>query len=409
MIIKKITAFVLSFLMAVSLFAMPAQVFANIDYGHVRGRTYINGADVTLLRRYVATAVSQRQTFANTHGVNRANADVNGDGTTDFADIQLLRHYLAGGNVTLGPTGGRRYPRASDFPAGTRFIAFTFDDGPNSRYTVQILDILAQHDARATFYVNPFKFNNPSMWHPSGAGLHANTIPVVQRMIAEGHDVCNHTQNHSSMGGSQNYNPLSPPTTTQVAARANLREASQNIFNATGYWPWSFRAPFFEWGGGANMLHGLDRELNLVFVDSALDPSDYANQGTGGRNTISNWVLSRTDSNLDGGIVLLHDCGGARPETVGAVAIMVPALKARGFEIVTVRELFMIKESMPEGFLGTNMWPRVNQWVPSRRGQWDPFEPMWPNTQNWYEQIATSDWYTNPIPPWDRPTSQLPR
>ena len=307
----------------------------------------------------------------------------------------------------------RRYPTRADFPAGTRFIAITFDDGPNNKYTVEILNILGQHNARGTFFVNPQKFDNPTLWHPSGGsdgrgggGLHTNTLSVIRRMIAEGHDVENHTFDHQSMGGAQDYTV--PPARDAATARGNLRRASQAIFNATGYWPFAFRAPFFEWGGGNNILFNLDRDLNMVFKDSGVNPNDFLNQGSGGRNTIANFVLNQTNDALNGGNVLLHDCGGGRTETVEAVRLMVPALRARGFEIVTVRELFMIKahnpdrttvaeRSIPEKLLGTNMWPRVNQFAPSRRGQWDPFEPLW-----------ATNWWTNRnqwrciTPPWDR-------
>ncbi|MCL2845986.1 MAG: polysaccharide deacetylase family protein [Chitinivibrionia bacterium] len=308
--------------------------------------------------------------------------------------------------------GQRRYPTRADFPAGTRFIAITFDDGPNNLYTVQILDILEQHGARGTFFVNPHKFNNSTLWHPSGgtagtggSGLHANTIPIIQRMISNGHDVENHTFNHMSMGGAQNY--VVPPATTAAEARANLIQASEAIFAATEFWPFAFRAPHFEWGGGGNILLNLDRELNMVFKDSGLDPKDYSNQGSGGRTTIANFVLNQTNDALNGGNILLHDCGGRRAETVEAVRLMVPALRARGFEIVTVRELFMIKSlnpdgtvadrSIPEKLSSANMWPRPNQFAPSRRGIWDPFEPLW--ATNWWTN--TRQWSCQ-VPPWNR-------
>jgi peptidoglycan/xylan/chitin deacetylase (PgdA/CDA1 family) len=297
----------------------------------------------------------------------------------------------------------RRYPTRADFPAGTQFIAITFDDGPNNKYTVEILNILGQHNARGTFFVNPQKFDNPTLWHPSGGsdgrgggGLHTNTLSVIRRMIAEGHDVENHTFDHQSMGGAQNYSV--PPAATSAQARTSLQRASREIFEVTGYWPWSFRAPFFEWG---NILMGLDRELDMVFVDSALDPADFNKQGSGGRNEIANWVLNQSDAHLNGGIVLLHDCGGSRPETAGAVGIMVPALKARGFEIVTVRELAMIAEQTPCLFTGSNMWPRVNQWFPHRRPayQHENRQVIWPNQPRWWENMER---YRNPTPPWNR-------
>jgi len=172
----------------------------SAQFGHIRGQNHINAADSTLLRRYVTRSGGSNTFQNNNPSFVRANATlVTADAVGD-PDVARLREYLAATDPTsvrLGPAGGgitgRRYPRRSDFPPGTRFIAFTFDDGPNNIYTVQILDILKQHDARATFYVNPFKFDNPTMWHPSRAtGAHSNTVQVIQRMIAEGHYVDNH-------------------------------------------------------------------------------------------------------------------------------------------------------------------------------------------------------------------------
>jgi peptidoglycan/xylan/chitin deacetylase (PgdA/CDA1 family) len=301
---------------------------------------------------------------------------------------------------------GRRYPSRSDFPANARFIALTFDDGPNNIYTTQILDILKERNARATFYVNPHKFDAPTMWHPSSPTAHANTIPIIKRMIAEGHDVDNHTFDHISMGGAQNYN--GPPATTATAARANLMKASQAIFDVTGYWPFSFRAPFFEWGGGGNILNGLDSELNMVFVDAGLDPADFNKQAAGGRNEIANFITSpifqgapvpeaQINEHLDGGIILLHDCGGPRPETVAATAIIIDRLQARGFYFVTVRELAMIKQTMPIQLTGSQMWPRPNQWIPHRQA-WDPQPPaLW--EEGWWNDWAQ---WSCPTPPWLR-------
>jgi peptidoglycan/xylan/chitin deacetylase (PgdA/CDA1 family) len=360
----------------------------EISYGDVDGNDVINAADVTLLRRYIAS--TNRELFRQLNpDFNEANADANGDGVIDERDVTLLRVYLAAANpddIHLGPVvtqTGRRSFRRSDFPADARFLALTFDDGPNTTFTVQILDNLYAHGAFATFYVNPYKFD-------------AQTLPVIHRMIREGHDVENHTFNHTGMG-----------SVSAAEARADLQRTSQAIFDATGFWPFSFRAPFFAWGhvdlGGGPMLFGLDRELNMAFVDSGLDPSDFNTQGAGGGQLIANRILTHSNDHLNGGNILLHDCGGARPQTVEAVRILVPALQARGFEIVTVRELFMIKEGMPETLNNGTMWPRVNQFVPVRRGQHDPrFPDLWPNHPRWFETISTNGWYTNPIPPWER-------
>ena len=387
---KRIMVSFLSLVMVAGLAmtAMPVTATAESSarhqgYGHVRGAAYISAADITMLRSYLVSPnsndfVSQNPSF------NRSNADVDGNGVINNDDVELLRAYLAAtdpSTVTLGPPAqrqtGRRYPQLSDFPAGTRFIALTFDDGPNTNYTVQILDELSRLGASATFYVNPVRFN-------------ASTLPVVQRMIDEGHDVCNHGWDHTSFGA----NLSTGNHKTRAAARADLTRTSQAIFDATGYWPWSFRAPFFEWGGSNNILFGLDRELNMAFIDSGMDTNDWMDARS--PQMIANTVLG--NSNPHGGIVLMHDCGGSRQRTVDSLALFIPQMQARGYEFVTVRELFLLQNAMPETLQGTNAWPRVNQWVPTRRGQWEPPIPLWPNNPDWWNR----DWWTNSTPPWER-------
>ena len=293
---------------------------------------------------------------------------------------------------------GKRIPKRSDYPANAKFIAITFDDGPNTTYTVHVLDKLKAHGARATFYVQGQKIN-------------AATTPVLQRAIAEGHDVDSHSWDHPSFGL-----PVEgvPQITIASEARDNLQRTSQAIFNATGYWPWSFRAPFLEWGTkawtGIDVLEGLDREFKMAFIDTGIDTKDYENQGS--PQTIANNVLNFNDVTLDGGIILMHDDGGARPGTVLSLDILLPALKARGFEVVTVRELFILKGVTPELFHGSNvMWPRVNQRAdlqnlnisPTWR-HWDNFERLYPNnTNDWWLQ----DWWTCTTPPWNRQNGEI--
>ncbi|MCL1877875.1 MAG: polysaccharide deacetylase family protein, partial [Defluviitaleaceae bacterium] len=207
-----------------------------------------------------------------------------------------------------------------DFPAGTRFIALTFDDGPNTNYTVQILDELARLGATASFYVNPVKFNE-------------STLPVVHRMISEGHDVENHSWNHASFGNDMGTGTIE----TAEEAFDDIARTSQKIFDVTGYWPFSFRAPFFQWGGDDDILLGLDRRLNLVFVDSGMDTNDWQPRRTA--QNIADFVLETTSP--EGGVILLHDCGGSRQATVDSLALFIPEMQERGYEFVSVRQLFM--------------------------------------------------------------------
>ncbi|MCL2845359.1 MAG: polysaccharide deacetylase family protein [Chitinivibrionia bacterium] len=295
--------------------------------------------------------------------------------------------------------GRREDLSRSDFPPGTKFVALTFDDGPNTTYTVQVLDELKRLGAHASFYIQGQKVN-------------PQTIPILQRMVHEGHDIDNHSWNHPSFG--QDLEPGTiPQITTAVAARDQLRRTSQAIFDAVGFWPFSFRAPFLEWGtfawSGIDVLAGLDREMAMAFIDTGIDPADFNNQGN--PQGIASNILGRSDAVLDGGIILLHDCGGPRHGTVASLQLFIPQLRQRGFEIVTVRELFMIMGNSPELFGGlwggSAMWPRVNQRADLQNTHTTPTWRTDGITERLFsEDWMTRDWWTCSTAPWDRDLSQ---
>jgi len=289
-------------------------------------------------------------------------------------------------------TVGRR--PISSIPTGKKYIALTFDDGPNTNETVQILDELKRlsSDAKVTFYIN-------------GSQVTDLTRVVMQRAIAEGHDIDNHGFYHYSHGGphldskDKDGNPV--VLDTKESAGENIKQNSQLIYDVTGYWPFSFRAPFFEW---QTHLHGLDRELNMPFVQTFYDSNDW------GINNQSNPVQMATDllassKIVDGAIILMHDSpAGNRQGTVESLKSFIPQLIERGFVFVTVRELFIMKHRQPEVF----MYP--DTWNPNNGVPFNPVEDkvryshvdFWPdNLDNWWLQ----DWWTNSTPPWERDLS----
>jgi peptidoglycan/xylan/chitin deacetylase (PgdA/CDA1 family) len=222
-----------------------------------------------------------------------------------------------------------------------KLIALTFDDGPNTDCTVKILDELKKYGATASFFVNPVKFND-------------ETLPVIRRMIDENHDVENHSYSHIRFGDDY---------PSKEKAREDLVRTSQAIFEATGRMPFAFRAPYFEWGGKNNILHGLDRELNMVFVDAAIDTNDWQEERT--PQDIAAAILGHENPN--GAVVLMHDCGGSKPRdrqrTVDSLALFIPQLTARGYKFVSVRQLFLQTGAEPEIFAGSDTWQRPNQRV----------------------------------------------
>ncbi|RAK18263.1 polysaccharide deacetylase [Anoxybacillus vitaminiphilus] len=105
-----------------------------------------------------------------------------------------------------------------EVPTKEKVIALTFDDGPSSKYTPQILDILKQYKAKATFFIVGSRVKA----HPD----------IVKREILDGHELANHTYNHSNFRG-----------LTEEEIRKELRKAKQTIVELTGFSPKLFRPP----------------------------------------------------------------------------------------------------------------------------------------------------------------------
>jgi len=343
-------------LAGLGLLIIPAQ--ANTVYGDVDGNGHINAADVTMLRR----RVSQGNTNNLPTGYSEDNADVNGDGSININDVTLLRRYVAAvdpSTVRLGPSGRQSFTRA-DFPTGARFLALTYDDGPNrhaTEGTVGVLNELLKINAYATFYVQGQKV--------------AGNVDILQRMIREGHDVDNHSWNHPAFNDATGFG------TGIVGSNANalrqLVNTSNAIFNATGHWPWSFRAPYLEWGGATGHLQGVDVELNMAFMGRNVETNDYTSP------PVSQLVAHVTGA-ADGSIILFHDDGGPRPHTVQAIAGF-KAKQDQGFHFVTVRQLFEINNLSPNRFQGQN-WPCANTHIASGAVHptwYSNTQPLWSN------------------------------
>ncbi len=182
-------------------------------------------------------------------------------------------------------------------------VALTFDDGPG-RLTEDLLAVLAEHGARATFFV-------------LGERLTGREA-VVRRVVAAGHEVGAHGWRHV------------PPAGRPAAALRDLCRSGLAIRRASGAWPRVFRAPY---GAVSPGVVGAARLAGMTTVGWDVDPRDYE---TPGADAIAGRVLAGARA---GSIVLLHDDRRALEPTVTAVARVVPVLRASGHELVTVSEL----------------------------------------------------------------------
>jgi len=185
-------------------------------------------------------------------------------------------------------------------------VALTFDDGPSPVYTPQVLAVLAQNNVAATFFL---------------IGQQAAAYPdLVRREAAAGNAVEVHSWSHPDL------NWLSP---AQIAAQ--LENTCQVINDALGMHEVAFFRP--PYGDVNNTVLAVARQLGLTAVMWDVDPRDWARPGI---SAIINRVLAQVHN---GSIILLHDGGGNRSQTVAALPEIIAALRQKGYTFVTVSRL----------------------------------------------------------------------
>lgn len=212
--------------------------------------------------------------------------------------------------VDTDPTSLANLPPSSQNPV----IALTFDDGPSSTLTPELLDVLKEKGVHVTFFVIG----------QCAADVDAS---LLKRMVDEGHEIGNHTWDHAT---------LTKLTEDQI--RSELQKTNDVIFNATGYTPKVMRPPT---GAKNDTVLSVAKSMGLYCVNWSSEscPQDWvkANQTP---EYISNYVI---ENGRNGHLVLLHDIHQA---TVDSVAAMIDGLKAKGFRFATVSELL---EAQPGG------------------------------------------------------------
>jgi poly-beta-1,6 N-acetyl-D-glucosamine synthase len=202
--------------------------------------------------------------------------------------------------------------------AGPKEIALTFDDGPDGEYTPQILDILKEKHVHATFF---------------DIGSNAEANPgLVQREIAEGNEVGNHTFTHPNMAD------VSPEGVTLEL------NATQRLFQAlTGRTLRLWRPPYL---GDAEPTDNDEiapvlqaQNMGYIAVGEHIDPVDWERPGADVIVKRVFDILDHGQPNVPKNVILLHDAGGDREQTVAALPVLIDRLHARGVQFVTVSEL----------------------------------------------------------------------
>jgi len=191
-------------------------------------------------------------------------------------------------------------------------VALTFDDGPDGSWTPAILDTLKAHHAPATFFV----IGENALVHPG----------IIRRIWAEGHEIGNHTFTHPNLA-------LVPTYVTRLELDATERLLEALIDHRSAY----FRPPYF---GDAEPTTadelepvGVASDLGYLTAGLHIDSEDWQNPSA---RTIVDTVLGQRDR---GNVILLHDGGGVRSNTVAALGPLIDSLRARGDTIVLLSGL----------------------------------------------------------------------
>ena len=200
-------------------------------------------------------------------------------------------------------------------------VALTFDDGPDPEWTPKILDVLKEKNATATFFL---------------IGIQTDKFSgIAKRIYKEGHTIGNHTFTHPD---------VSNISTAYMKVELNLTE--RLFASLVGVRTTLMRPPYAidEEPDTADQVRPLEipQEMGYITVGNRIDPNDWSDNPSAER--ITAYVLShlppcRQENLRCGNIVLMHDGGGNRAETVRALPMIIDGIRARGYEIAPVYEL----------------------------------------------------------------------
>ncbi len=182
-------------------------------------------------------------------------------------------------------------------------LALTFDDGPHATLTPQLLDLLAERNVRATFYVVGNRIS-----HHQG---------IMGRIADEGHEIGNHSWSHPSLGG-----------LSDAAILSQIDRTSAAIVEAVGRPPVTMRPPYGNLSPRQTRMLYASRGLQSVLW--SVDTEDWRRSG---EDVMVNRILSQS---RPGGVILAHDIVA---QTIRAMPVAIDGLLTRGYEFVTVSEL----------------------------------------------------------------------
>ncbi|WP_258868382.1 bifunctional polysaccharide deacetylase/glycosyltransferase family 2 protein [Arthrobacter sp. RT-1] len=201
-----------------------------------------------------------------------------------------------------------------------RTVALTFDDGPDPVWTPQILDVLRKHQVHATFFV----VGSAAIEHPD----------LVRRIMAEGHEIGVHTLTHADLG-----------TADEWRRQLEVQGAQDAIMGITGHAASLLRPPYSSGNGavagGTWSAMQASADEGYLTVLSSLDSGDWRLPGVG------EIERNLAPSGPQGQVVLMHDGGGDREQTVAALDSALANFADKGFRVTTVGDAIGVDTMRP--------------------------------------------------------------
>lgn len=210
-----------------------------------------------------------------------------------------------GSGDSTGDDGEQGHPDtgSAGVPADGYALTLTFDDGPHPKHTQQVLELLEAHDAKAVFCVVGQRVRE----HPE----------LVRKVLDAGHALCNHTETHDSK--------LSQRARDEIEDELSDTEAAIDAAAGEDVDVPYFRQPSMHI---QPQVLPIAKDLGYEPLNWTVDPRDWSEPGT---TTIVRRVLNQV---RPGAVVLLHDGGGDRSQTVAALKQILTGLDAAGYRYV---------------------------------------------------------------------------
>jgi len=242
--------------------------------------------------------------------------------------------------------------RVARYGYSPKKVVITFDDGPDPEWTPKILDVLKEKHASATFFL---------------IGIQADKFSgLAKRIYQEGNTIGNHTFTH--------------PDVTNMSAplfKAELNLTERLFGSMLGVRTTLMRPPYAidEEPDTADQVRPLEipQEMGYITVGNRIDPNDWSENPRRTAEQITDYVLShlppcRVEDLRCGNIVLLHDGGGDRSETVRALPMIIDGVRARGYEIAPIYDLLGMRMAdvmapLPRGELWAARLDRLGFWL----------------------------------------------